>query len=148
MKRACVRASFLHRRQGAIASFCMTVAGRLAIACILLAMACTQPGCAGLKKRAEARKRAAAEKNRKKEPRLIGVVKLVNSEEGFVLIDSGTNPAPSSEGILKCKTGGVESAELRLSEIRRQPFVIADIVKGTPNKGDLVYQEPPLPHAM
>jgi len=123
-----------------MASFLRSAAGRLATVCILLAMACPQPGCAGLKKRAEARKRAAAEKNRKREPRLIGVVKLVNSEGGFVLIDSGTNPAPNSEGNLKCKTGGVESAELRVSEIRRHPFVIADIVKGTPIKGDLVYQ--------
>lgn len=135
-----MRAFQIHRRRRAMASFLRSAAGRLATVCILLAMACPQPGCAGLKKRAEARKRAAAEKNRKREPRLIGVVKLVNSEGGFVLIDSGTNPAPNSEGNLKCKTGGVESAELRVSEIRRHPFVIADIVKGTPIKGDLVYQ--------
>jgi hypothetical protein len=123
-----------------LASFRRRAAGRLVTACILLAIGCMQPGCAWMKKRAEARKKAAAERNRNKEPRLIGVVALVNSEGGFVLIDSGTNPAPSSDGILKSRTGGVESAELRVSEIRRHPFVIADIVEGTPNKGDLVYQ--------
>jgi hypothetical protein len=99
-----------------------------------------QPGCAALKKKAEARKKAAADRASKREPRLVGVVALVNSDGGFVLIDCGTNPAPSSDGNLKCKSGEVESAELRVSEIRRHPFVIADIVKGTPNKGDLVYQ--------
>jgi hypothetical protein len=139
MKRACGRASRLRWRPGTVASFRRIAAGRLATACVLIAIACMHPGCAAMKKRAEARKRAA-ERNRKKEPRLIGVVKLVNSEGGFVLIDSGTNPAPNSEGVLKCKTGGVESAELKVSEIRRHPFVIADIVKGTPNKGDLVFQ--------
>ena len=122
-----------------MASLRRKVAGRLATACILVAIVCAQSGCAEMKKRAQARK-AAAERNRIKEPRLIGVVTLVNSEGGFVLIDSGTNPAPNSEGNLKCRTGGVESAELRVSEIRRHPFVIADIVTGMPNKGDLVYQ--------
>jgi hypothetical protein len=142
MKPTSVSAPPFHRRRGAIASLRNGAAGRMATACLLLAIVCAQPGCAGMKKRAETRKKdkAAAERNRVKEPRLIGVVKLVNIDGGFVLIDSGTNPAPNSEGALKCKTGGVESAELRVSEIRRHPFVIADIVKGTPVKGDLVYQ--------
>jgi hypothetical protein len=124
----------------AMASLRRRIGGRLVTFCILLAIGGMQPGCAGMRKRAEARKKAAAERNRNKEPRLIGVVALVNSEGRFVLIDSGTNPAPNGDGILKSKTDGVESAELRVSEIRRHPFVIADIVKGTPNKGDLVYQ--------
>ena len=140
MKPARESASHFHRLLGAISRFRRRAAGRLTTGCILLAIGCMQPGCAAMRKRAEARKKAAAERSHKREPRLIGVVKLVNSEGGFVLIDSGTNPAPSGEGNLKCRTGGVESAELRVSEIRRHPFVIADIVKGTPNKGDLVYQ--------
>ena len=140
MGRACVSASHTDRRQRVIASLRGNAAGRAVAGCILLAIACAQSGCAGTKKRKEAPQKAAAEPSRKKELRLIGVVTLVNSEGGFVLIDSGTNPAPDSEVILKCKTGGVESAELRVSEIRRHPFVIADIIKGTPNKGDLVFQ--------
>jgi hypothetical protein len=108
--------------------------------CVFLAIICAQPGCAGMKKRAEARKKPAVERTRRPDPRLIGVVKLVNTDGGFVLIDSGTNPAPNNQGTLKCMAGGVETAELRVSEIRRHPFVIADIVKGAPNKGDLVYQ--------
>ena len=129
-----------HSSQSVISVFHGAAAVRWTVACVLLAMCCAQPGCAGMKKRAEARKKAAAEHNRKSEPRLIGVVKLVNTDGGFVLIDSGTNPAPGSAGNLKCMAGGVETAELRVSEIRRHPFVIADIVKGAPNKGDLVYQ--------
>jgi hypothetical protein len=126
--------------RGEKASIFRMAAYRLAIVCMSLAVGCMQPGCAAMKKRAEARKKAAEERKRKKEPQLIGVIALVNSEGRFVLIDSGTNPAPNTEGILKSKTGGVESAELRVSEIRRPPFVIADIVKGTPIKGDMVFQ--------
>ena len=140
MKTAFAGASRFRWRQSAMASFRKVIAGRLASACLFLAIGCMQPGCAWMKQRAEARRKAADERNRKGEPRLIGVVKLVNSEGRFVLIDSGTNPAPNSEGILKCRTGEAESAELRVSEIRRHPFVIADIIKGTPNKGDLVFQ--------
>ena len=126
--------------RAAISALRRGAAVRWVVSCLWLVIACAQPGCAGMKKRAEARKKAAAERNRKSEPRLIGVVKLVNSDGGFVLIDSGTNPAPNSQGNLKCMSGAVETAELRVSEIRRHPFVIADIVKGAPNKGDLVYQ--------
>jgi len=140
MKRACANRPHFRWWRAAIAALRRGGAVRWVVACVVLAIGCAQPGCAGMKKRAEARKKAAAERNRKSEPRLIGVVKLVNTDGGFVLIDSGTNPAPNSQGNLKCMTGGVETAELRVSEIRRHPFVIADIVKGAPNKGDLVYQ--------
>jgi hypothetical protein len=140
MNAALFDAPGLPRRRETIEPLLKRVAGRLAIACVLLAMSFMQPGCAALKKKAEARKKAAKEKASKREPRLIGVVALVNSDGGFVLIDCGTNPAPSGDEILKCKTGEIESAELRVSEIRRHPFVIADIVKGVPIKGDLVYQ--------
>jgi hypothetical protein len=140
MKRRCAIRPHFRRWRAAISELRRRAALRWVVACVFLAVAGAQPGCAGMKKRAEARKKAAAERNGRREPRLIGVVKLVNSDGGFVLIDSGTNPAPSSMGNLKCMTGAVETAELRVSEIRRHPFVIADIVKGAPNKGDQVYQ--------
>jgi hypothetical protein len=140
MKSGSASASSCDRRRTAAASFGRMAAHRFVTISILFAVACMQPGCAALRKRAEARRKAAAERNRNAEPRLIGIIKLVNMDSGFVLIDSGTNPAPSSDATLKCKSGEVESAELRVSEIRRPPFVIADIVKGTPNKGDFVYQ--------
>jgi hypothetical protein len=113
---------------------------RFVIVCLFVVIIITQPGCAGIKQRAPARKKAAAARIQKREPILIGVITLVNSDGGFVLIDSGTNPPPNSNAILKSKTAGVESAELKVSEIRRHPFVIADIVEGAPVKGDLVYQ--------
>lgn len=105
-----------------------------------------QTGCALLKKKKKSSAAATpmpvmkAVKVQKKAPLLIGTVSLVNLDSGFVLIDGGTNPNPLPGAKLKCKTGGVESAELRVSAIRRQPFTIADIVSGVPNKGDLVFQ--------
>jgi len=106
-----------------------------------------QTGCALLKKKKQGEAastpipvRKATKAPKPKAPLLVGTVTLVNVDSGFALIDGGTNPSPSPGAKLKCKSGSVESAELRVSEIRRQPFTIADIVSGTPNKGDLVYQ--------
>ena len=83
---------------------------------------------------------AEAERKRRAEPRLVGMITLVNLDGKFVLIDSANRPGPSRGAKLKCRNGTAESAELRVSEIQRHPFTIADIVSGAPAKGDLVYQ--------
>jgi hypothetical protein len=71
---------------------------------------------------------------------LIGTVAVVNEEASFALIDNGTLPAPSAGTVLKVKTAGGAIVELRATAIRRPPFVVADIVKGMPKKGDEVFQ--------
>jgi cbb3-type cytochrome oxidase subunit 3 len=100
------------------------------------------PGCAFLRWQKE--KRRAAEEKRLAEmpkvPQLVGAITLVNADGGFVLIDSGSAPSPPVGTVIKSRTAGVESGELRVTEVRKRPFVIADIIKGTPQKGDPVFQ--------
>jgi hypothetical protein len=76
-------------------------------------------------------------------PLLVGTITLVNDDGHFVLIDSGMSPSPAPGAVLKCRTAGGESGELKAGAIRKRPFAIADVVKGTPHVGDQVFQEPP-----
>ncbi len=99
------------------------------------------PACALGKGRKE-KKRAAAEERlvaHLQAPQLIGTIALVNEENGFVLINNEAGFNPPLGTVVKARSGAVESAELRLTEIRRRPFLIADIVKGRPQKGDEVF---------
>jgi hypothetical protein len=121
---------------------------------LLLTIAATVlvlPGCSLLRKwdQKHQEKRRAAEEKRlavmPKRPQLAGTITLVNPEGGFVLIDSGSAPSPPVGTVIKCQSAGVVSGELRVTEVRRRPFVIADIVKGTPQKGDPVFQETAAP---
>ena len=73
-------------------------------------------------------------------PRLVGTIALVDAGAGFVLIDNGSQIAPPTGAALKSFSGETETAVLAVGTVRRRPFVIADIVKGEPRKGDLVYQ--------
>lgn len=72
--------------------------------------------------------------------RVVGTVMLVNESQGFALIDTGTHYSPVMGQALKSFSGGVETAVLTLSKERRPPFIIADIVKGLPHKGDQVFE--------
>src|SRR5438067_233000 len=102
----------------------------LAIALTLLLL----PGCALLRKQKE--KRRAAEEKRlaalPKVPQLVGTITLVNAEGGFALIDTGSAPSPPVGAVITSRTAGADSGELRVTAVRRHPFVIADIVKGKP----------------
>lgn len=73
----------------------------------------------------------------------IGTITLVNEPEHFVLIDNGTSPAPASGMVLKTYTGETKSGELLASNLRRHPFLIADIREGAPKKGDRVVYDLP-----
>jgi hypothetical protein len=108
----------------------------LAPALMISLSGCALPG----GKRARERKAAKAAENRPAVPRYVGTITLVNETENFVLIDNGNSPSPPSGTALKSFVGNVESAVLSVGSVRRTPFVIADIVKGAPHKGDAVYQ--------
>jgi len=73
-------------------------------------------------------------------PRLVGAVFQVKQPDGFVLVDVGMLYAPASGKILKCYSGGLETAELLTTPERMASFITADIVKGTPNRGDQVFE--------
>ena len=73
-------------------------------------------------------------------PHLVGTVELVNEPLGFVLIDAGSLYLPGAGKALKCFSNGTESGVLTVSPERKGPFVTADIVKGSPHKGDQVFE--------
>jgi hypothetical protein len=116
---------------------CRAVIHALLATALLLSLT----GCGLLGKRArEKRKAREAAAVRPAVPLRIGTITLVNEEEQFVLIDNGNSPTPPTGTALKSFTGTAESGVLSVGSVRRTPFVIADIVKGTPRKGDVVFQ--------
>lgn len=70
---------------------------------------------------------------------LIGKVVLVNPEGDFVLIDNGSNPSPGLGAVMQCRMPDGTLAELQVTEMRKRPFVIADVLSGAPQKGAPVF---------
>ena len=68
----------------------------------------------------------------------LGRIVLVNNSQEFVLIDSGTAPVPEPGTRLRAYANGELSAELSVSVHQQRPFLIADIVSGTPRVSDMV----------
>ncbi len=73
-------------------------------------------------------------------PERVGEIVLLNEEAKFVLVDLDTGNPPDSGTALKVMRQGVEVAVLALGDVRRRPFIVADIVRGNPQKGDVVYR--------
>ena len=73
------------------------------------------------------------------QPRLVGVVKMVNMEDKYVLVDAVTQSSEPGD-LLLCITNQKETANLRMSSLKNPPFLIADIASGTPAVGDRVFK--------
>jgi hypothetical protein len=73
-------------------------------------------------------------------PKSVGTILLVNAEAGFVLIDSHGWTQPEVGTALKCIRDGVDTGVLTVGDERQGSHVVADIVTGTPKKGDQVFQ--------
>jgi hypothetical protein len=118
------------------------VPSRFLLGLLLIGFLGFSPGCTLFKKPPKAKKVTTQEDKRRKGPPVyVGTVKLVNEEQHFILIDSAGQPSPTTDAVLKTRSGDVETAELKAVDIRRRPFAIADIVSGTPRVGDRVYQQ-------
>ena len=76
----------------------------------------------------------------KREPRLVGKISMVNSQGRFVLIDCDLWSMPESGTALKCFRYGAETGILSTGSERRGAQVVADIVKGEPQRGDEVFE--------
>ena len=76
----------------------------------------------------------------KGKPKLIGTILLVNADAGFVLIDAHGWALPDAGTALKCIRDGADSGIVAVGSERQGAHVIADIVTGTPKKGDQVFQ--------
>jgi hypothetical protein len=73
-------------------------------------------------------------------PERVGEIVLLNEEAKFVLVDLDRGIPPDSGTALKVMRQGVEVGVLALGDVRRRPFIVADIVRGNPQKGDVVYR--------
>ncbi len=76
----------------------------------------------------------------KRDPKRVGRIAMVNAEGGFVLVDSDFWSPPVAGTALKCMRDGVETGVVAVGKEQRGAFVSADIVKGTPQRGDDVFQ--------
>lgn len=73
-------------------------------------------------------------------PRRVGSITLVNEPLQFVLVDVGTLYIPKPGQALKSFTGKMESGILVVSPEAKPPFIVADVIKGQPQKGDDVFE--------
>jgi hypothetical protein len=73
-------------------------------------------------------------------PQLLGQIRQVNPESGFVLIDATVSSAAKPGDVLICIANQQEKAELKLTALSSASFVIADITSGEPSVGDRVYK--------
>ncbi len=94
------------------------------------------PGCSLLDKFHRKRRATVTPKHEQ----LIGTVVLINTDIAFALIDNGSQPSPSVGATLQCRSADGSTAQLKVTAVRRRPFIVADIVSGTPGKGDEVFQ--------
>ena len=68
-----------------------------------------------------------------------GVIRLVNEDERFVLIQTqGASGVIADEKYL-CIRDTAETGVLRMTTLKNPPFLIADILSGDPRIGDKVY---------
>jgi hypothetical protein len=73
-------------------------------------------------------------------PQWTGVIRMVNSAEHFVLIETNAiSTAVPGETYLSVAKG-LETASLRMTALRNPPFLIADIISGDPSPGEKIYR--------
>jgi hypothetical protein len=71
--------------------------------------------------------------------KFVGTVTTVNDDYHFVMIESYFTPKPGT-ALKVLSPDGVEIGVLTVSPENRRPFIIANIVKGSPQKGDQVFE--------
>lgn len=69
----------------------------------------------------------------------VGLVKQVNAEGGFALLESTGLGLPAAGTALVVIDQGRLTAELQVTELRSPPFVIADILSGQPAPGQRAF---------
>jgi hypothetical protein len=106
---------------------------------LVLLLGLAMPGCKLLPWGRKPKKEATAKEMR------VGRVELVNEDGHFVLVETSLTQPPAEGTTLRAYTGGIVSAELKVTGVRRKPFLVADLVSGTPTKGDVVVQDTPKP---
>ncbi|MFZ4778727.1 MAG: hypothetical protein ACOYM3_25445 [Terrimicrobiaceae bacterium] len=72
-------------------------------------------------------------------PQWVGVIRMVNTGENFVLVESGAIASAIPGETYLAVGKGAETASLRMTALKNPPFLIADILSGTPSAGDKIY---------
>jgi hypothetical protein len=72
-------------------------------------------------------------------PRWIGVIRVVNTTDKYVLIDSQQTLSMKPGEVLNSVGNDYETGTVRVSPDKNPPFFIADIASGSPAVGDRVY---------
>ena len=76
-------------------------------------------------------------------PQWTGVIRMVNAPERFVLVEaSSMDSVLPGENYLSISKGS-ETATLRMTSLKNPPFLIADIVSGSPAPGEKIYRPQP-----
>jgi hypothetical protein len=75
-------------------------------------------------------------------PVFVGEIAMINQGTGFVLVDisSASSPPPPASELTTRNADGVETSRLKVTPENKRPFIAADIVSGSPKRGDRVYQ--------
>ena len=114
---------------------------RLASVTLCLLLALGSSGCSFLAGALQPKKKKDDTRvERATVPERVGQIVLLNEDAKFVLVDLETGNPPAAGTALKVMRQGVDVAVLALGDVRRRPFIVADIVSGTPQKGDAVYR--------
>lgn len=76
-------------------------------------------------------------------PQWVGIIRMVNTAERFVLLESNSISTimPGETYVAVSKKN--ETASLRMTSLKNPPFVIADIMSGTPSVGEKIYLPKP-----
>jgi hypothetical protein len=138
------------RRQRALSdrAFAATIAAMItpfSRALLSAVLCCACAACSALKKEeipkaAPIRFPKANADGTKGQPQQVGAILLVNAEAGFVLINSHGRAMPEAGVALKCMRDGIETGIIAVGKERQGTNVVADVVTGSPRKGDLVFQ--------
>jgi hypothetical protein len=81
-----------------------------------------------------ARAAVTAEAPARSRPAVAGRVAYVDREQGVAILECTVLPAGQPD--ISVARGGVPVARLRVLDRRRGPYVAAEILEGTPRKGD------------
>lgn len=117
---------------------------RLAAIGLCIALGLGTTGCTlvahALQPRDKKKKKDEPRVERATVPERVGEIVLLNQEAKFVLVDLNTGNVPPSGTALKVMRHGTEVGILALGDVRRRPFIVADIVSGEAQRGDVVYR--------
>jgi len=70
-------------------------------------------------------------------PQFLGRISLINESLGFVLVQTAQTPEAGT--LLQARSAvGEETALLKVSTAQHPPFLIADVLKGNPQVGQIV----------